>query len=147
MFVTAQCWGWRKGGGGAVGRWAGAKSWTFTIESSGTDKGVLKSIAGKQTDACLKIPSAAEHPCRVCETRGADCCCHQGVVVVVLCFFFPSSSSSSSFSAPTIEPASQSCRSAGPPHSPSDTKSCCFSGKTCLPRKTCWQSRNNNHTH
>lgn len=36
IFVTAQCWGA-----------GGAKSWTFTIESLGTDKGVLKSIAGQ----------------------------------------------------------------------------------------------------
>lgn len=48
-------WGSQGGAG------AGPKRWTFTVESLGTDKGVLKSIAGKQTDACL-FPSAAEHP-------------------------------------------------------------------------------------
>lgn len=56
----------------------------------------------------------------LCVKCGADCCCHE---------------------IPTIEPASRSSRSAGPPHSPFDTKSCCFLGKTCPRRKTCRQRK------
>lgn len=96
----------------------GAKSLTFTIESLGTDKGVLKSIAGKQTDACLF--SKCSGTSISCVTCGAGCCCRRG---------------------PTIGPVSQSSHSADLPHSPFDTKSCCFLGKTCPRRKTCWHTK------
>lgn len=95
IFVTAQCWGWGwvwVGGDRGRGGGAGPKRWTFTIESLGTDKGVLKSIAGKQTDACL-FPSAAEHPslCKVWSRLSLPRDSHYWTCVSKLPFSWPSS--------------------------------------------------------